>query len=84
MSKISDILQTEDEEEQVRRIELLMQAANTPPLAMTILFRPSTRSVELAFTGQITADQAHFLLEMAKKNIIRQEIELENQPPRPD
>jgi hypothetical protein len=77
---ISDLLKTTDKQEQINRIETLIQIANSPVHNILITFDTRTGSVNVLYP-KIGFESVHVILDKARAMLIKEELRQNNETP---
>ncbi len=73
MSRLADLLKTENEEEQVQVVEKLLEAASTPVVGMMVVLDTRSGKCDLSLNGTYSFDEIYALLDIARREVNRRE-----------
>lgn len=72
--QIADVLGTPNKGEQLERIQQLLGQAQSPSIAVTVMFAQGRTSLSLVSTQDVTGDDIKFVLQQGVDEVTRQQI----------
>lgn len=70
---LGDLLETEDEQQQAERVQMLLAAAQAPVVVMTVVFDPRSNKTDILLNGDYTFDTIYNLVDTVHREIANRE-----------